>query len=195
MKVFLDVGAHDGQTLDEVIDPCYGFDTIYAFEPMPRQFFNLRRRFGPSPVVVVLGYGLADQTGPAMLYGDNKHMEASIYPTKSDVDESVVTDCHFVEASKFVAMFDNDDVVIMKLNCEGSEALILDNLIDSGEIWKLAAIMVDFDVRKIPDQAHREAEVVARLNAIGFDRYALTEEVLIGETHRERIAHWLNGLA
>lgn len=37
MRIFLDVGAHDGQTLAEVLKPEYRFDRVYAFEPMPAQ--------------------------------------------------------------------------------------------------------------------------------------------------------------
>jgi hypothetical protein len=33
VKLFLDVGAHDGGSLNAVRDPKYGFDRIYCFEP------------------------------------------------------------------------------------------------------------------------------------------------------------------
>jgi hypothetical protein len=33
VKVFLDVGAHEGSSLHAVRDPKYGFDRIYCFEP------------------------------------------------------------------------------------------------------------------------------------------------------------------
>jgi hypothetical protein len=32
VKVFLDVGAHEGSSLNVVRDPKYGFDRIYCFE-------------------------------------------------------------------------------------------------------------------------------------------------------------------
>ena len=31
--VALDVGAHEGQTLEAMLDPRFGVDRIYAFEP------------------------------------------------------------------------------------------------------------------------------------------------------------------
>ena len=33
MKIFLDVGGHEGQTLNSLFDPKYSFDKIYVFEP------------------------------------------------------------------------------------------------------------------------------------------------------------------
>ena len=32
MKIFLDVGGHEGQSLLSVIDPKYAFDRIFVFE-------------------------------------------------------------------------------------------------------------------------------------------------------------------
>ena len=34
MKIFLDVGAHKGQTLKIALEEKYGFDKIYCFEPV-----------------------------------------------------------------------------------------------------------------------------------------------------------------
>jgi len=33
MRIFLDVGGHHGETLDVALDPRWGFDKIYCFEP------------------------------------------------------------------------------------------------------------------------------------------------------------------
>jgi len=35
-KVFLDIGAHLGETLSEIRKEQYGFDRIVCFEPSPR---------------------------------------------------------------------------------------------------------------------------------------------------------------
>jgi hypothetical protein len=47
----------------------------------------------------------------------------------------------------------------------------LDDLIDSGEFNKVKALMVDFDVRKVPSQVHREAEVKKRLDDFDIPKY------------------------
>lgn len=193
MRIFLDVGAHEGQTLDVVVRSEHNFDRIYAFEPMPAQHATLVRRFGASPVVKLCNYGLTDHTATLPLYGTNADMEASLYPRKSDVDASVMSHCQFMEAAEFFRRhIEWDTEVIVKLNCEGAEVAILRNLMDSGEIWKCSNIMVDFDVRKIPGMEPSERAIMRDLRSRGFTRIIEREYVMLGETHDERITHWLS---
>lgn len=195
MRVFLDVGAHEGQTLQEVVKRAYGFDRIYAFEPMPVQFARLESRFGGDPRVTLCNFGLADRTAVMSVYGTNDGMEASIFPTKRDLDPSVATVCEFVAASDFfLANLTILDTVVVKLNCEGAEVPILNDLIDSGQVWKVDNVMVDFDVRKITGMEGEEARILERFGKIGFDRFSLCEDVMHGPTHQERIAAWLESL-
>lgn len=192
--IFIDVGGYEGQTLDEVIKPHWGFSKIYCLEPMPRQFEVLTQKYSDLENVVLLEYGLSDQTGSAIIYGDNSLMEASLYADKRDANSSFETICQFVAASEFVSGLDTDDEIIMKLNCEGAETVILQNLIETGIIWDLDNIMIDFDVRKIPSMAWSEAHIMAELKRIGFTKYSLCDEVMQGVTHQDRIANWLRGV-
>lgn len=191
--IFIDVGAYEGQTLDEVIKPRWGFSKIYSLEPMPRQFEVLTQKYSHLENVELLEYGLSNQTGEALIYGDNSIMEASIYADKRDANSSFETVCQFVEASEFVSKLSlkTDERFIMKLNCEGAETIILQNLIDTGVIWDLDNIMIDFDVRKIPSMAWSEAHIMKELKRIGFNKYSLCDEVMHGVTHQDRIANWL----
>ena len=79
----------------------------------------------------------------------------------------------------------------MKLNCEGAEADIVEDLLESGELARVRSVMIDPDVRKIPSQAHRERELRERLRASGLTNYTMEDEAMVGETHRARIQHWL----
>lgn len=191
-RIFLDVGAHEGQTLDVAVRPVHAFDRIYAFEPMPAQYATLLQRYGTLRTVTLLNFGLADRTSMRSVYGTNDAMEASLYPAKVDVDERTVTMCAFIEAASFFREhIPKDATVIVKLNCEGAEVEILRSLMASGEIWKCTNVMVDFDVRKIPGMEDQERKVMRHLRARGFDRCIEREYVMLGETHAERITHWL----
>lgn len=192
MLVFVDVGAHIGYTLEEVIKPKYAFDKIYAFEPMPRQFVGLTCAYSTISNVELFHCGLLDITGQRNIYGTNALLEASIHPNSGVVNGSVVTVCDFIEASEFFrTRLSSDDTNIVKLNCEGSEILILNNLMDSGEIWKIANVMIDFDIRKVSGLEYQEQQILDRFKEIGFKNYSLCDDVMVGSTHQERIAHWL----
>lgn len=189
MRVFLDVGAHEGQTLEEVLEPEYGFDEVHAFEPMPAQHARLVALYGAFPAVYLYRLGLAGETGIRYLYGTNADMEASIYPTKNDVDATCTTSCMFLRASDFLATIPGGWDLTVKLNCEGAEVDILDDLITTEAIWRIDRMLVDFDVRKIPGMEHRETEVRKRLADIGYDRYR--DSFPPGATHQDRIRNWL----
>jgi FkbM family methyltransferase len=191
--IFVDVGAHEGQTLAEVTKLSYPFSRIVAFEPMPAQFATLVAVYGNNARVELHNVGLSDATGRFPMFGANDQLEASIYATKDDVDPAVVTECGFVAASEAFAGF-GDEPLLVKLNCEGAEIRILDDLIISDAIWQCADVMIDFDIRKVPGREHEEEDVLKRLAAIGFDRYSLCDDVMHGATHQERIAHWLRGV-
>lgn len=188
--VFLDCGSHTGQTLDEVIKPQYGFKSIIGFEPMPVQFAELVTKYS-DPRIHLFNHGLVDRTETMNIYGSNSICEASLYPGKRDVDENVVTPCAMVEASEFFREhISADDRNILKLNCEGAEIPIMNNLIDSGEVWKLAHVMLDFDCRYIEGQQHLEGELLQRLGDIGFNRYTLCDDNP-HIAHIDKVAYWL----
>lgn len=191
--IFLDVGANVGQTLEEVVDPRYAFERIHAFEPEEVAFRVMESRYRDHPRVEFHPFGLSDRTGYAPLYGTNDKMEASAFPSKRDVDETVSVTARYVAASEFFRDRIPAGGVVMKLNCEGSEVPILDDLLDSGEIWKVAHMVVCFDIRTVEGAEAEEDRVVGRLADAGFDRYDIAEDVMVGETHQDRIRAWLEG--
>jgi hypothetical protein len=102
--------------------------------------------------------------------------------------------CEFRSVSEF---FENniqdDDVVIMKLNCEGSEVIIVNNLLDTGQIKKVYNMMIDFDIRKVDGHESDADDLLKRFEKVNFTNFSLVD-VMKGETHTERIANWLSTL-
>jgi hypothetical protein len=140
--------------------------------------------------VVVCKYGLWDKTTEHELY-DAGSRGASLYEDKFRQTPTRTT-ARFVRATDwFREHLAIGDEIFMKLNCEGAEADIVEDLLDSGELARVRAVMIDPDVRKIPSQAHRERDLRERLRASGLTNYAMEEEAMVGDTHRERIQHWL----
>jgi len=157
MKIFLDIGAWKGDTAKSVLSGKHSFDKICCFEPQKGLCPKI------DPIVEVLEFGLWNKTCETDIYYD------STKPQNND-GESVFVDKFVVslvkEKAKMVRASDwfkenikEDDYVVMKLNCEGTECDIVEDLIESGEFNKVDAMMIDFDVRKVPSQRHREFEV------------------------------------
>ncbi len=195
-RIFLDVGANTGQTLAAVLDPEFRFDEIYCFEPASACWEELKSVAARPRVTVdrisIEHSGLWNQTCEKQIFQPGSK-GAGIW--KKDNGRSDATEfCRFVRASEwFAANIDDGDTVFLKLNCEGAECDIIDDLMDSCEIRKVTYMMVDFDVRKIAGQKHRQAEVMARFEVAGikYPRFAMSKEVMVGATHADRIKNWL----
>jgi FkbM family methyltransferase len=172
MRIFLDVGAHDGETLDIVLNPKWGFDVIHCFEPALSRF-NLLKKFHDKRLVIHL-FGLSSESKSTILYGAG-HLGGSIYGQKLFLDPNIrnVTETIRLESvSNWVILNTNpEDQIYLKLNCEGSESDILENLILSGHISRFSSIYVDFDIRKVPGQEHRQFLIENDLNSRAINFY------------------------
>jgi len=193
--VFVDVGVHRGQTLDEVLSPLWAFDHVYGCEPDPEALADLRTRYGAdiaSGRLTLVPAALSSTTGKAHLYGSNDGGGATLFEGKTNIDAAVVRTIDTLRASEFVHQLPTDALVLMKLNCEGAECDILADLIDSGEIHRIGRLVVDFDIRKVRGRRGDARRTIHRLQQAGFDRYHLAENVLVGKTHQERVRNWLS---
>lgn len=192
MRVFVDVGAHNGETLHVALDPKWGFERIYALEPAsaceePLSGFR-------DPKLTIQRIGLGDETRRITLHGAGL-LGGSVYADKRQkaVDASLISteEIDLVRASDWFA--DNlppDAEVFLKLNCEGSECDILADLLDSGRSSQICNIYVDFDIRKVPGQEHRQEEIERRLQGSGV-KYATPES--LGCSGNAGVIKWLKG--
>jgi FkbM family methyltransferase len=196
MIIFLDVGTHDGHTLKEIISYKYNFDKIYGFEPCLKQFRNASNEFSNISHLEMYNFGLSNFTCKTKIYGSNNNLGASIFQNKNDVEKNISEDISLVSASDFFKEnIPLGSIIIMKLNCEGAEIPILNDLVDSGEIHKLSNVLIDFDSRKIPGMENSESLLLKRFKDIGFVNFSLSDK-FIGcmPTHQERIGAWLKSI-
>lgn len=188
-KIFLDVGCHYGETLDEVIKKKHNFDKIYAFEPSIENF-NILQKYN-SDIVSIHNIGLSNIEEVVNLY-DAGSGGASIYSDKCDLDNpNKIEKITLIKASEWIIQnLDLNDIIYLKLNCEGSECDIIDDLLDNNIYDRINHVMIDFDVRKIPSQQNRENEILYKLK--DKKNWNRCENVMIGNTHQEKIQNWLS---
>lgn len=184
--IYVDVGAHEGQTIAEVRRYEYGFDVIHAIEPMPVQAAILRERFAYDPRVIVHQFALSHTSGLTTMFGTNDLLEASLFPTKNDVDPTVRTMVSAVKASEFFS--EVGDGLVVSMNCEGGEVPILEDLLATGEIKRVAHLLVDFDARKVVGMEEAPRNVIKALDETDVDYRLIYPDLA---THAEQIAFWL----
>ena len=106
--------------------------------------------------------------------------------------------CQVVEASEFFReRISGGDPVVFKFNCEGAEIPIINNLIDTGEIWKVSHMLISWDCMVITGQEHQKQLLIDRMASIGFDRWISSEIAYAPNTqpHDEKVAAWLGRMA
>lgn len=188
MRIFVDVEAHYGETLDVALDPRWGFDRVYSLEPSSH-CQRLLRQFR-DPRLVLDDRGLSDRDDDAPLYGAGL-LGGSIYADKPQGSHGEVEVVQLVRASSWLRERTTpDDEIFLKLNCEGSEVDVLGDLLESDVMGRVRSVYVDFDVRKIPSQAHRQAGVEAALNAAGVSYFVQAELEVAGNP---AVRRWLEG--
>jgi FkbM family methyltransferase len=191
MRVFVDVGAHYGQTLDIALDPRWGFARIYSLEPSAA-CMPLLREFKDDRLVVQQ-VGLSSETRSASLYGAGLR-GGSIHADKRQTEPSPgrirEESIELVRASDWLEHnVPAGADVYLKLNCEGSECDILLDLLDANLSHRIKSVYVDFDVRKVERLAHLQQVVEQRLVQAGVDY--MTPEVL-GCNGHDGVHEWLD---
>lgn len=193
--IFFDVGGHIGQTLEEVLLPEYSFDRIECFEPHPESVAIIRRKFAEAireNKLRVHNFGLWNKDDSLNLFGDNADAGSSVFEDKSVTGEA---QSHAVQLRDVCAVVeettDADDVLIMKLNCEGAEGPILRRLTQTGLIQRFAIIMVDFDLYKVPGKMREPKAIERAIKQAKYNGLMKAEEVMVGATHQMRIRNWL----
>ena len=186
-KLFLDVGAHVGETLAVAQDPRWAFDRIFCFEPAPQCWQRLEDLADGR--TQVLRFGLWTSRVNCDLH-DPGLIGASIFESKSV--SGLKSEVELWDAAEwFRTNVSWNDEVVMKVNCEGAECAVLDHLAESGELSKVDELVVHFDVRKVPELANREAATRVNLAKAGVPYHA-AEEILFGRNITEKTRNWLD---
>lgn len=153
---------------------------------------SLRSEFQNQSRVSVFHSGLSRETGRRTLFGAGS-LAGSIFEVHRDVAARDTEECEFERATNFLRRETPPGAdVWMKLNCEGSEWDIVEDLIESGESGRLNNVLLDLDVRKIASQKHRELEILERIDRGGWRNVSRPEDVQYGQGSTfGRISNWL----
>lgn len=185
-RIFLDVGAHIGETLEAVLDPTWHFDAIYAFEPVRANLTHLERYADPRLTLVPAGWWTEDTELPIF---DPGAIGASIHAQKAKTSTSVM--CDFIDASGWLEQHIRpEDTVWLKLNCEGAECDILERLAAGGTLSRIDHILIHFDVEKVPGHEARATRGRELLAQAGVE-VCEAREIMFGRSHAAKTANWL----
>lgn len=171
-SIFFDVGAHIGM-VSEKINHLYGCK-IYSFEPDYKNYNYLVQKFKSINNIAIYNFALSNFDGLGNMITNHGSASFKLVPSKIINNESV----QVKNISKFLIENKINKIDVLKLNVEGSEFEILENLLDNKYIENVNTLLVQFHENY--DNAHlRRLEIIERLkktHTLIFNYYFVWEK-------------------
>lgn len=132
-SIVFDCGGYEGQWTSDIYSKyrC----KVYVFEPVKNFAENIKKRFSKNKNIRVYYFGLSNITKKAQISNDND--ASSLYKGGKEVIQ-------LKSISEFIIEDKINKIDLLKLNVEGEEYNILNNLISTGLIKKIKEIQVQF---------------------------------------------------
>jgi FkbM family methyltransferase len=172
-KIFIDLGAYNGDTIAIALEKIPNIFATYGFEPLTTPFNQMKDRFFSERVFIEKA--VADTVeGDARIYIGKKYGDigSSTCPDNPNCDQNHYEIVRKIDFSKWF----NDNIilkykrshVILKLNIEGGEYKILPKLIDDGYTAYIREIYCDWHWQLIGLSEENHHNLVGRLRSCGF---------------------------
>ncbi len=134
-SLVFDIGGYEGQWASDIFSK-YSC-RIYVFEPIPEYANNIEKRFSRNEKIRIFKFGLGNSTKNAKISLNNDR--SSFLKGGKEYRNSQI-----VRAVNFIKEHDINEIDLMKINIEGGEYDLLEDLINSGEITKINNIQIQF---------------------------------------------------
>lgn len=168
MITFLDVGAYHGQRMLEALAHVQ-FNEIHCFEPSPKAYRVLDKVIQDLALkdqmrILAHPFGLWDKDGTFSLYGEGSP-GASLFKRKRQEGSKAPEECQFIRALDYVRkMIRPETDLVIKLNCEGAECDIIDDLLTDPQVYsRILCMGIDFDAYKIPSMREHVQKTFKKL--------------------------------
>jgi len=176
MKIFIDLGAYDGDTIEKALKLYPDFDSFYAFEPYPPNFKKLLQKYEGDKRIVLFEKAVAKYDGKANLFlhknlkNNNGADEGStLEKSKNNINLNNFAEVQTIDFSKFILEnFNTSDEIILKIDIEGTEYDLLEKMIADKSIKYIKKIYCEWHKHKTDITEERHNSLVQRLNQLGF---------------------------
>jgi FkbM family methyltransferase len=184
VRIFLDAGGHEGETLAVVMQPRWGFDRIWTFEPAPVCIPVLEAMADDRVTVVPAGLWSSDCEMELFQPGER---HASVDPWASLGPGEM---CQFIDVAAWMREhISPTDDVWLKINIEAAEIEVIDRLLVSGEMAKVDHLVVHFDVEYM-GQPERATALRRQLDASKV-AWREARDAMFGRTVAAKTETWL----
>lgn len=160
-SVYFDLGGYKGEEVDEIYRRygCY----IYVFEPVAEYASFLQQKYKDIERIKVFAFGLSDKTEQTSI----SLLDNSSSVFKQDGGAETI---QLVRISEFISQHNIEKIDLMKINIEGSEYPVLEDLIKTKLINRVENVMVQFH-DFVDDAEARMLKIEAQLKLTHYLTY------------------------
>lgn len=165
MKIFIDLGAYDGDTILKAKRKFKDINKFIGFEPAPDTYMKLLKRVGSF--TEAHNKAASTRNGLLKLYTSEEQMGHSLISSKRNVGKDYI-EVVAIDFVSFLDQFEDEDEIILKVDIEGAEYDLFRKLIDSPKIKLIKKIYCEWHAHKIGMSKEEHNEVVKLLRDKGF---------------------------
>jgi FkbM family methyltransferase len=172
--IFLDVGTNVSEVTDELLKNEKKGE-IHCFEPHSVLFKNLEIKHKNNENVILNKVAVSNNNGTAQFYykkDPTKYDDddgSSLRSDKSNISGEYKEVVKTIKLSDYISKFASVDV--LKMDIEGSEYDVLEELITSGAIHKIKYIFYECHEHKVPNIKKKKIDVLTKLTKLGIKTY------------------------
>ncbi|MDO8424095.1 MAG: FkbM family methyltransferase [bacterium] len=146
-EIAIDCGANVGKVTERMAKPGV---TVYAFEPDPNAFGELKVHFKGKDSVHLINKAVSDHSGVAKIYFNDRYDEnpkkwstaSTLLADKPHADKDNFATVEVVDLADFIKGLDKP-IGLLKMDIEGEEVRVLNKLIDAEITSKIRNIVVE----------------------------------------------------
>jgi FkbM family methyltransferase len=169
----IDIGACVGEFIDRYVDDD---NVIYAFEPLRINYDFLIKKYKHNDKIKLYNCAVSNFSGTAKFYikGGFEHLKNSGSTLKEDKN-GLVNDAHriveVIKISDFIRMNNISKVDILKIDVEGSEYDIFEDIFESGLLYDaIENVFFEDHSRKVASILPKMYTIVKKINALDVEQ-------------------------
>jgi FkbM family methyltransferase len=171
-KIFIDIGGWTGVSAEFFLKnhPKANEFDIFTFECDKKNIEIIQKKNLP---ITLIKKAVWSRNGKIKFYFSNGGTKAggTIYSSKKTghIDDSNYYEVECIDIAEFIRFFNEDDYIIMKLNCEGAEYEIIPRLKDEGLLHWINKWYVQWHWDKIGISKEKHDQVARMIKSYNWE--------------------------